>query len=39
MLLKINDLSHSPFVKIKPIESTTYAFYAVRNAARFELSY
>src|SRR5205823_3879096 len=38
MLLKINDLSHSAFVNIKPIESTTYAFYAIRNAASFELS-
>jgi hypothetical protein len=38
MLLKINDLSHSAFVNIKPIESTTYAFYAVRNAASFELT-
>src|SRR5207253_4241761 len=38
MLLKINDLFHSTFVNIKPIESTTYAFYAVRNAASFELS-
>ena len=26
MLLKINDLYHSAFVNIKPIESTTYAF-------------
>jgi hypothetical protein len=33
MLLKINDLSHSVFVNIKPIESITYMFYAVRNAA------
>src|SRR5205807_4566199 len=32
MLLKINDLFHSAFVNIKPIESTTYAFCAVRNA-------
>src|SRR5438309_11397880 len=39
ILLKINDLSHSTFVNIKPIESTIYAFYAVRNAASFELSY
>jgi hypothetical protein len=38
MLLKINDLSHSAFVNIKPIESITYAFYAVRNAASFELN-
>src|SRR2546430_17342026 len=38
ILLKINDLSHSAFVNIKPIESTTYAFYAIRNAASFELS-
>jgi hypothetical protein len=37
MLLKINDLSHSAFVNIKPIESITYAFYAVRNAASFEM--
>ena len=26
MLLKINELSHSVFVNIKPIESITYAF-------------
>src|SRR5262245_45386933 len=38
MLLKINDLSHLAFVNIKPVETTTYAFYAVRNAASFELS-
>src|SRR5215510_8519295 len=38
MSLKINDLSHSVFVNIKPIESITYAFYAVRNAASFELN-
>src|SRR3954452_5440313 len=38
MLLKINDLSHSAFVNVKPIESTTYAFYAIRNAASSELS-
>jgi hypothetical protein len=38
MLLKINDLSHSVFVNTRPIESITYAFYAVRNAASFELN-
>ena len=38
MPLKVNDLSHSAFVNIKPIESTTYVFYAVGNAASFELS-
>ena len=38
MPLKINDLSHSVFVNIKPIESRAYAFYAVRNAASFELN-
>jgi hypothetical protein len=38
MPLKINDLPHSVFVNIKPIESTAYAFYAVRNAASFELN-
>jgi DNA primase len=36
MLLKINDLSHSAFVNIKPIESKTYAFYAIKNAASFD---
>jgi hypothetical protein len=38
MLLKINGLSHLTFVNIKPIESTTYAFYAASNAASFELT-
>ena len=38
MLLKINDFSHWAFVNIKPIESTTYAFYAASNAASFELT-
>jgi hypothetical protein len=38
MLLKIKDLSDSAFVNIKQIESITYAFSAVRNAASFELS-
>jgi hypothetical protein len=38
MLLKINDLPHMNFVNIKSIESTTYAFYAVSNATRFELT-
>ena len=38
ILLKINDLPHMTFVNIKSIESTTYAFYAIRNAASFELS-
>jgi hypothetical protein len=37
--LKINGLSHLTFVNIKPIESTTYAFYAAGNAASFELTY
>jgi predicted metal-binding membrane protein len=39
MLLKINDLYHSSFVNIRTIESTTYAFYAIRNAASFALSH
>ena len=38
MLLKINDLFHLAFVNIKSIESTTYAFYAVSNAANFVLT-
>ena len=36
---KINDLPHLAFVKIKSIESTTYAFYAASNAASFALTY
>jgi hypothetical protein len=39
MLLKTNDLSYSAFVNIKPIESTTYAFYAVRNVTGFALNH
>src|SRR5262249_21927955 len=39
MLLKINDLFHSAFANIKPIESTTYVFYAIRNVTSFALNH